>query len=130
MIVLDASALLELLLRREKAGRIGALVLDPRATLHAPELLDLEILQVLRRYALGGELSPRRAREALEDFQALPIARYPHQPLVSGIWALRGNLTAYDAAYVVLAETLDLPLLTCDAKLAAIPGHRARILCP
>lgn len=99
----------------------------PRETLHAPHLLDVEVAQVLRRYALAGEVEPRRCAEALEDLAAFAITRYPHDFLIPGVWELRGNLSACDAAYVALAEALDAPLLTRDRRLAGAPGHAARI---
>ncbi|MFN2387539.1 MAG: type II toxin-antitoxin system VapC family toxin [Thermoanaerobaculia bacterium] len=102
-------------------------VLAPRETLHAPHLLDLEVAQVLRRYLGQGDLSEQRAAESLRDFLDLSVARYPHEPFLPRIWQLRANLTAYDAAYVALAEALDAPLVTRDARLARAAGHEARI---
>lgn len=95
--------------------------------MHAPHLLDVEIAQVLRRYALAGALGAERGLEALEDLADFPIARYPHQPFLFRVWELRNNVTAYDAAYIALAEALDGTLVTRDAKLASAAGHRARI---
>jgi predicted nucleic acid-binding protein len=97
------------------------------ASLHAPHLLDLEVLHVLRRFERRGILEPSRAAEAVEDLLDLPLTRYPHDALAGRIWELRGGITAYDAAYVALAEALGAPLLTRDAALAAARGHRARI---
>ncbi|MGV8042065.1 MAG: type II toxin-antitoxin system VapC family toxin [Thermoanaerobaculaceae bacterium] len=127
MIVVDASAVLELLLGTAIAPRVTARLLDQAESLHAPHLLDIEVAQVLRRFAAAGELTATRGREALDDLDALPITRYPHNILLPRIWELRANLTAYDAAYVALAEALDAPLLTTDARLARAPGHRARV---
>lgn len=127
MIVVDASAVLELLLGTAIAPRVTARLLDQAESLHAPHLLDIEVAQVLRRFAAAGELTATRGREALDDLDALPITRYPHDILLPRIWELRANLTAYDAAYVALAEALDAPLLTTDACLARAPGHRARV---
>lgn len=127
MIVVDASAVLELLLGTAIAPRVTARLLDQAESLHAPHLLDIEVAQVLRRFAAAGELTATRGREALNDLDALPITRYPHDILLPRIWELRANLTAYDAAYVALAEALDAPLLTTDACLARAPGHRARV---
>jgi predicted nucleic acid-binding protein len=97
------------------------------ASLHAPQLIDLEVLHVFRRFERRGVLSASRAAEAVEDLLDLPVTRYPHLALASRIWELRGGLTAYDAAYVALAEALDAPLLTRDAALASVRGHRARV---
>jgi predicted nucleic acid-binding protein len=124
VIVVDASAVLEVLLRTRAAGRVEARLFG-RSTLHAPHLLDVEVAQVLRRYAARGELPAARGAEAVADLAAFPVARYPHEFLLGRIWELRANLTAYDAAYVALAEALDAPLVTRDERLASAPGHRA-----
>lgn len=126
MIVVDASALLEALLRTPAANAVEDRLFAPGQTLHAPHLLDVEIAQVVRRYAANGEIDGERGRFALADLADLPLRRYPHDILLPRIWALRANLTAYDAAYVALAEVLDAPLLTRDRRLAA-GGHQARI---
>lgn len=96
-------------------------------TLHAPHLIDLEIANILRRYVQKRELSSRSASQALDDLSSVPLQRYPHTLLISRIWELRNNLTAYDAAYVALAEMLDAPLITRDAALSIAPGHHAKI---
>lgn len=127
MIVVDASALLEVLLRTSAAGPVEERVFDPEETLHAPHLIDVEVTQVLRRYTLSGEAVPERCRTALADLMDFPLTRYPHAFLLPRVWELRSNLTAYDAVYVALAEALDAPLLTRDQRLANSPGHRARI---
>ncbi len=127
MIVIDASALLELLLNTSAGSRISERVLGVDETLHAPHVLDVEIAQVLRRYSHQGEIDGARGAAALEDLADLPIARYPHHLFLSRIWQLRNNVTAYDAAYLALAEALAAPLLTRDAKLARSSGHNARI---
>jgi predicted nucleic acid-binding protein len=128
VIVVDASAMLELLLNAPSAQAVGDRILTPGQTIQAPHLMDIEVLQVLRRYVRTNVISPGRAQEALEDYTDLPITRYPHNVLLTRIWELRHNLTAYDAAYVALAEALDAPLVTCDRRLAASAGHRAKIL--
>jgi predicted nucleic acid-binding protein len=127
LIVLDASALIDLLLREEGVKAIEDRVFAPGESLNAPHLIDLEVAQVLRRYRLAGELSDSRAENAFDDLAALPLQRYPHDMLLPRIWELRHNATAYDAAYLALAEALDAPLLTRDRRLAASRGHRARI---
>lgn len=96
-------------------------------TLHAPHLLDVEVAQVLRRYAARSEISPTRGRLALEILSRLPITRYPHEPLLPRIWALRANMTAYDAAYVALAEALSATVVTRDDRLSTAAGVRAKI---
>ena len=127
MIVLDASAVLELLLRTPNAEPVERRLFASRQTLHAPHLLDVEIAQVVRRYAAAGEIDQERGRAVLADLSDLPLHRYPHDVLLPRIWGLRHNLTAYDAAYVALAEALDAPLLTRDQRLAATAGHHARV---
>ena len=127
MIVVDASALLEVLLNTPAGARIGDRLSGTGETLHTPHLLDLEVAQVLRRYAASGEMDPRRGQQALEDLADVPLVRYPHDLLLSRIWELRHNLTAYDAAYVALAEALAAPLVTRDAALASPSAHRARV---
>lgn len=127
MIVVDASAALEALLGTSAAGAVRRRILDPAETLHAPHLLDLEVAQVLRRYAAAGRITPERGRLALADLDDLPLRRYGHAVLLPRVWELRHNLTVYDAAYVALAETLDATLLTCDLRIAGAAGPRARI---
>ena len=127
MIVVDASAMLEVLLRTPAALPIEERLFEGGETLHAPHLIDLEVVQVLRRYAAGDEISAERAREALDDFAAFRLRRWAHEPLTLRIWDLRQNLTAYDAAYVALAEALGAPLLTRDRRLASAPGVRTRV---
>ncbi len=127
MIVVDASAVIEVLFRTEVAPQIEKRIFESTQTLHAPHLLDLEVAQVLRRYAAAGNIQADRGLEALTDLADLPITRYPHDPFLPRIWELRHNLTAYDAVYVALAETLSAPLLTRDARLASASGNRAVI---
>jgi predicted nucleic acid-binding protein len=127
LIVVDASALLEVLLRTRAAKAAEDRLFGSRRTLHAPHLLDIEVAQTIRRYAAAGEIDGERGLMALADLADLPLRRYPHDFLLPRIWELRSNLTAYDAAYVALAEALDAPLLTRDRRLAAAAGHRARI---
>ena len=127
MIVVDASALLEVLLNTPDADRVSDRLLVAGDTLHVPHLIDLEVAQVLRRYAASGVLSADRGAQALQDLTDFPLIRYPHDLLLPRIWELRHNLTAYDAAYVALAEALEAPLVTRDAALAAARGHAATI---
>ena len=127
MIVVDASALLEVLLRTPAANAVEARLFASDQTLHAPHLIDVEVAQVIRRYAANGDITSERGRTALVDLADLPLRRYPHTFLLPRVWGLRNNLTAYDAAYVALAEALDVVLLTCDKRLAGAPGHHARI---
>lgn len=127
MIVIDASAVLELLLNSSAGLRVAARAFETGESLHAPHLIDLEVAQVLRRYVATKELAAPRAAEAMDDFRDLPIARYAHVDLLPRVWQLKSSLSAYDAAYVSLAESLDATLLTCDVKLRNSHGHTARI---
>jgi predicted nucleic acid-binding protein len=125
--VLDASALIELLLRMPAAEAVEARIREAKAILQAPHLLDIEVTQVIRRFVAGGIIHQERGKSALADLVAFPLLRYPHGQLLHRIWELRSNLTAYDAAYVALAEALDVPLLTRDRRVAAAIGHAARV---
>jgi predicted nucleic acid-binding protein len=127
LIVLDASAAVEVILQTEVGVALTGKLLTPESSLHAPYLLDIEVAQVLRRFTLRKEVPPKRARQALEDLADLPIERYPHRMLLPRIWALRQNLTAYDAAYVALAEILGATLLTRDGRISRASGHSARV---
>jgi predicted nucleic acid-binding protein len=127
MIVVDASAVLEALLRTPAARAVEKRLFESPQTLHTPHLLDVEVAQVVRRYAANREIDEERGRMALADLADLPLRRYPHDFLLSRVWDLRSNFTAYDAMYVALAEVLDATLVTRDRRLAASPGHHARI---
>ena len=127
MIVIDASALVELLLQMPAADRIEQRLLDAREVMHAPHLLDIEIAQVVRRFASRGDISDHAGRGALADLAVLGVRRHPHNLFLPRVWELRHTLTAYDALYVALAEALHAPLLTRDRRLAGATGHRARI---
>lgn len=127
MIVLDASVVIDWLIRSSAAQRIESRISSRNQSLHAPELLDLEVAQVLRRLVREDTLSTSRAETAIEDLLEIRITRYPHSVLLPRIWQLRHNLSAYDAAYVALAERLGAILLTRDARLASAPGHAATV---
>ena len=126
MIVVDASCVVEVLLRTEPADSIEARW-RREGSLHAPELIDLEILQVLRRLVAQREISEDRALLAIGMLDRLALRRWSHGMLSRRIWALRRNLTAYDAAYVALAERLACALITRDRRLVRSTGHDARI---
>ena len=127
MIVLDASAVLELLLGTSSGRRLAGRIRPRTISLHAPHLVDIEVTQAVRRHALSGAISAERGRLALQHLAELDLERYPHTPLLPRIWALRENLTAYDATYVALAEVLEATLLTSDQRLAAAPGIHAAV---
>jgi len=125
MLVVDTSAI------------VGRLAADPPRDalaerlkgqlLHAPHLIDVEFLHVIRRMVARGQFAPARADAVRTDFSGLRITRYPHTLLLDRMWELRDNLSAYDAAFVALSEALDVPLVTTDRRLASAPGHHAVI---
>ena len=127
MIVVDASAVLELLLQTSLGARVEARLFRDDDELHTPHLVDVEIVQGLRRLVRTGEVSSNRADEAIADLTDLDIHRHAHVDLLGRAWKLRDNISAYDAMYVALAEAIEAPMVTCDGPLAKAPGHRARI---
>ena len=126
MLVVDSSALINVLLYPKPSADLRRRVLEAES-LHAPHLLDLEILQVLRGLVRTGKVSADRADDARQDVLQLPLERYPHTGFAERVWALRHTLTAYDAAYVALSEVLAMPLVTSDARLARASGHGAAV---
>jgi predicted nucleic acid-binding protein len=127
MIVLDASVLIEVLLRTPDAELLGERLFETGPTLHGPHLIDAEVAQVVRRLVRTREIDDAYGQMAVADLVVFPLRRHPHTALMVRVWELRNSLTAYDAIYVALAEALDAPLLTRDARLAKTGGHRARI---
>lgn len=125
MIVLDASAAVEVLAGGAARPRIRARLAGEE--LHAPYLIEVEVLETLRRWVRSRALSLDRAADARDDFIDLRLVRYPHTALAARAWELRDNLSAYDAVYVALAEELEAPLVTCDARISRAPGLRASI---
>ena len=127
MIVLDASAVVDLLLGIEPAAsRIAERVVREH-TWTAPHLIDVEVAQVLRRFVRAGKLEASRAEDGLLDLSEMPLRRYPHTPLLPRVFELRARVTAYDATYLTLAEELDAPLVTRDKALASVSGCRAAV---
>src|SRR5262245_42309368 len=116
MIVVDASAMTELLLQTDTGRRVESRLFRDEEALHAPHLLDVEVAQALRRVVRTG-VPAARAQDAIDDLAAFHLLRHPHRELIARVFDLRDNLTAYDAVYVALAEALDAALVTCDAKL-------------
>lgn len=125
MLVIDCSAAIDALVEPRDKRLVERL--SGARELHAPHLIDVELLHALRRLVAAGTLTAERAEYVREDFGALRIRRYAHHPLADRIWALRDNLTAYDAAFVALAEALAVPIVTCDARLATAPLHEAEV---
>jgi predicted nucleic acid-binding protein len=128
VIVLDASALVELILHTPTGQLVASHIADPADGLHAPHLADVEVVQALRRYVRQGDIDTSAASAALDDFRALDVQRHAHEPLLERVWELRQNFTAYDAVYVALAEVLDAVLLTCDDPLSRAPGLPDRVV--
>jgi predicted nucleic acid-binding protein len=127
VIVLDASALVELILDTPTGHAVAGRIADPSEGLHVPHLADIEVAQALRRYVREGEIDVDTAETALDDLRALDLQRHAHEPLLERVWELRKNLTAYDAVYVALAEVLDGVVLTCDRRLSQAPGMTRRV---
>lgn len=128
IVIIDTSALLEWLLRTPRAAAVDAYLRESGAMICAPHSLDLEVVETLHLYVESGQISKPRALEALEDLQSLRIFRYGHEPYLPRIWELRGSTSAGLAAFLALAETLSVPLLTCDSELAEVAGHQARVV--
>ncbi len=127
MIVLDASAGVELICRdRPYSDRVAGRIANEFAV-YVPALFDLEVLQAIRNLEAADTLSGRALATALTNLADLRAVRYDHAPLRTRIWSLRHNHTAYDAAYIALAELLEATLVTTDARLARSSGHQARI---
>jgi predicted nucleic acid-binding protein len=126
VLVVDASVLAPALADDGPDGDVARARLRGQS-LVAPELIDLETTSVIRRQSQAGHLDARRAGLALTDLVELPLRRAPHLPLLARCWELRDNLTVYDAAYVALAEVLNVALLTADARLSKATGPRCEI---
>lgn len=127
MIVLDASALVEWLLQTSAGLQIEKRLYSQNESLHSPHLLDIEVAHVLRRFVSGGKISAKRGEEALHDMLAVRITRYAHDIFLTRIWQHRHNLSAYDAAYIALAEDLGAPLITRDKRLSLASGHAVHV---
>lgn len=124
-VVPDSSALLQAFAGRDPSPALLSRL--ETAHLHAPHLLDVEFLSGLRGLVRGKKLGADRAQDARNDLDDLVITRYSMTGLADRIWSLRDNVTAYDACYVALAEALDHPLVTSDARLARAAGHHAEV---
>jgi predicted nucleic acid-binding protein len=108
-----------------KVDRVIVAQSDP---IHAPHLIDIEVVDAIRRHLRLGALTDRRAQQAFWDLIHVPCVRHEHYPFLPRIWELRNNVSPYDAVYIALTEFLGAKLLTCDGGLAAAPGHKARIV--
>ena len=128
MIVLDASALVELILDTPTGQVVAARIADPAEGLHVPHLADIEVVQAIRRYVREGDIDAKAAVIALDDLRALDLQRHAHELLLDRVWELRKHLTAYAAVYIAVAEVLDSVLLTCDGLLSRAPGLAGRVV--
>ena len=127
MIVLDASALIELLLGTPRGLQVADLLEDATVSVHVPHLADVEVSHALRRLVTVKAISDAMAGEAVDELQNLPLVRHGHDATLDRMWALRRNVSAYDAAYLALAEVLGATLVTCDRRLAKGSGSTARV---
>lgn len=127
LIVVDASAVIEWLLRGPAGIRVEERMFAGDEIIYAPELLYVEVTHGLRRQVLSRRLLAIRAEHAIADLLDLQVNRFPHTIVLNRVWELRDSLSAYDAMYVAIAETLEAPLLTCDSRIASAHGHRAKI---
>jgi predicted nucleic acid-binding protein len=125
-VVMDASAVLSLLLQTAAAGKVAGRLREAEGNVHAPHLLDVEVAQILRHHAAAEPSQADRCRQVLRDLREMPIIRHPHSDFLDRCWELRNEMTTSDAAYVALAEFLDAPLLTLNDRLGT-QGHNARI---
>lgn len=126
---MDASVVVDLL-ARFRPQSLEELLWAPETVLAAPELIDIEVLNVLRKLDRAGAIPASRVAELPTQIRALRIRKYRHDSLLDGIWALRNTVTAYDAAYVALARLLDATLITRDARLARAPGLNVPVINP
>lgn len=126
MVVVDSSAVVLALAGKPRDSTLIQRLAQAE-NLHAPQLIDVELLSVLRRLVATGQLRQKRAQQIREDFDALRIRRHQDRKLTNRVWELQGSLMPADAAFVVLAEALDVPLVTCDPRLGSATGHLARV---
>ena len=127
MKVIDASALVELLLGTARGLHVAEALNDDKESIHMPHLADVEVAHALRRLVADQVVAEKTAMEAIADLEDLNIDRHAHDVLLQRIWQLRGSVSAYDAAYLALTEVLEATLLTCDRRLAQTAGKTARV---
>jgi predicted nucleic acid-binding protein len=127
VIVLDASVVVELLTKGALADSITRDLVERNESLIAPHLIDIEVTSALRKLVAGSRIDSYRSEQFLEELAMFPAERYAHTSLLGRIWELRHNFTAYDAAYIALAEATNAVLYTIDQKLCK--GHRAQVVC-
>jgi len=125
VIVLDASALLEILLQTPLGSRVESRLFRDGDEFHSPHLVDVEVAQGLRRLVRTGEVSRDRAADAIADLIEFDLNRHPHLDFLNRAWKWLENVTAYDAMYIALGEALYAPIVTCDAPFGRAPAHRS-----
>lgn len=127
MIVVDASAVVDMLLRTPAGERVERRMESDAGPFHTAHLIDPEVVGALSRLVRAGKIRPEIGTRCIGEFARLPLERHAHEPLVARAWELRENVRSYDAMYVVIAELAGCPLVTTDAALARSSGHRATI---
>ena len=130
MIVIDASALIELLLQTQVGQKVEQRISQSDVMIHVPHLIDVEVAQVLRRLVREKEITSNRAEEALLDLRDFGLERHPHDVLLERVWSFRGRLSAYDAVYVAPSEAIDAPLFTTDLRLARAVSDTVTVQTP
>lgn len=127
MIVLDASAIVELLLGSSQGMRVADELTDESTSVHVPHLADVEVARALRRLVAARRVDDTVAGKAVDELQNLPLVRHGHDVLLDRIWAMRKGVSAYDATYLALAEVLGATLVTCDRRLAKASGPHVTV---
>jgi predicted nucleic acid-binding protein len=127
LLVLDASIVIELLVNGRRAARIRQRLESSSESWHAPQLIDVEVVQVLRRYALRGWMDPGHGEAAIRVLRDFDLVRHEHDWMLPRVWQLRSNLTAYDAVYLALAEALPARLLTADRAFASVASKQVTV---
>lgn len=131
MIVVDSSAVLDLLLQFEpNASWVEDRLNDAEWKLHAPHVIDVEVINVVRHFVLAGELSANAGRRVTRELAGFRLRRYPHVQLIERVWQLRNTIRTSDATFVALAEALGVPLITTDRTLARSHGPRTPVVSP
>jgi len=127
VIVVDSSVVANAIAVPQAKGDAARERLARDPDIHAPQLMDLEVVSSVRRLSSHGEIEEEEANLALLHLRTFPAVRYPHVELIPRIWELRNNATPYDASYIALAEELDCPLVTADAHLVGVPSIRCHV---
>ncbi len=127
MLVLDASIVIELLVNGRRASSIRQRLEHSTESWHAPQLIDVEVVQVLRRYVRRGWIVTEHGETAIHALRDFDMVRHEHRWLLSRVWQHRNNLTAYDAVYLALAEALPARLMTADRAFEAVASNQVTV---